>query len=117
MPSCFSGPVSASKPVAMTMMSSGYSLPPARIPFGVISSIGPSVLASTNSTFFLLKVSKELASSGWRFTRKRAQPLERRHVGGRQGADRGDDEARPDDIAFVGAHCPKLGVVVEDGLG
>src|SRR5258708_30555978 len=41
----FSGPVIASKPVAMTMMSSGYSLPPARMPFCVISSIGPSVLA------------------------------------------------------------------------
>src|SRR5258708_20913864 len=54
----FSGPVIASKPVAMTMMSSGYSLPPARMPFGVISSIGPSVLASTSATFFLLKVSK-----------------------------------------------------------
>jgi hypothetical protein len=54
----FSGPVMASKPVATTIMSSGYSLPPARMPFGVISSIGPSVLASTSSTFFLLKVSK-----------------------------------------------------------
>ena len=42
--SAFSGPVSASKPVANTMMSSGYSLPPARMPFSVISSIGPSVL-------------------------------------------------------------------------
>jgi hypothetical protein len=54
----FSGPVIASNPVATTMMSSGYSLPPARMPFGMISSIGPSAPASTSATFFLLKVSK-----------------------------------------------------------
>jgi hypothetical protein len=47
---------------------------------------------------------------------KETQPLERRHVGGRQCADRDDDEARPDDVASVGAYCPKLGVVVEDDL-
>ena len=45
---------------------------------------------------------------------KELEPLDRRHVGGRQGADRGDDEARPDGVAFVGAHRPQLGVVVED---
>src|SRR3984957_12336603 len=53
----FIGPVIASKPVAKTMMSNSYSLPPARIPFSVISSIGPSVLASTSNTLGLLKVS------------------------------------------------------------
>ena len=37
------------------MMSSGYSLPPARMPFGVISSIGPSVLASTSSHVLLVE--------------------------------------------------------------
>jgi hypothetical protein len=55
-PRFFSGPVSASKPVAKTMMSSSCSLPPARMPFGVISSIGAS-LASTSRTLSLLKVS------------------------------------------------------------
>jgi hypothetical protein len=37
-------------------------------------------------------------------------------LAGRQGADRGDDEARPDDVASVGAYRPTLGVVVEDDL-
>ena len=45
-----------------------------------------------------------------------AEALERRYVGGRQRADRGDDEARPDGIAFVGAHRPEPGVVVEGGF-
>ena len=46
--------------------------------------------------------------------RKGAQPLDRRHVGGRQGTDGRDDEARRDGVAFVGAHGPQLGVVIED---
>ena len=37
-----------------------------------------------------------------------------RHVGGRQGADGRDNEARRDGVAFVGAHGPQLGVVIED---
>ena len=47
---------------------------------------------------------------------ERAEPLDRRHVGSRQCADRGNDEARPGDVALVGANRPKFGAVVEDDL-
>ena len=51
------GPVMASKPVAKTMMSSGYSASLVRMPDGVIRSIG-AAFTSTSVTLSRLKVSK-----------------------------------------------------------
>jgi hypothetical protein len=47
---------------------------------------------------------------------ERLEALVRRHVGGRQSADRGDDKASRHHVALVGAHCPKLGAFVEYDL-
>jgi hypothetical protein len=59
------GPVIASKPVAKTMMSSGYSAAAVRRPAGVIRSIG-AARTSTSDTLSRLKASKYPVSMGGR---------------------------------------------------
>jgi hypothetical protein len=45
-----------------------------------------------------------------------SRALERRHVGGRQVADRSDHVAGTDHVALIGADCPEVGVLIEDDL-